>query len=144
MDYMYPRIENNGYRWHLGYKCFLLVGRSPVSSGDTAEETFMRFEPPLTEDEKVKIDDLMIQRDKVLLPFETHGTILEIQDFFEVFNDFQSRIGNSCSIWFVKSDPDIERCDRIEIRFNKTLNDTELMETIHEYSKLIRVKQRGL
>jgi len=137
MIYYYPKIEW-GYRWNLLQRCLHEVGLEPNLVGDTANETYLRFERELTSQEKVNLDALMANNPQ--FPPNTKGTVFKIIDVWNRRSEITQAMGLEYKVFYTESVPGSGDVDQIELHFSKTLSTQERNRVTNEYSKLISIK----
>ena len=118
-DYYYPKAGGD-YRWHIQQKCLLAIGREPVAMMDTSDnQTMLRFDPPLDTGEETLISDIFIDPGEVCNAptVAVANNKYHIKDIYEWRDELATNIGFPVQLWFVKSAPEKEVPDMIELQF---------------------------
>ena len=143
MQYYYPQVQG-GYRWNLLAKCYYAIGRWPKNSGDIqisgANQTYLEFDPPLSEAEKTKIDAIMANPNTAALPSpNTNKTTFVVKDIWSYFQELLALIPGA-ELYFDKSAPDKPDFDIIAVNLPKSLALAEKDAVKNWYAGLISEK----
>ena len=135
--YEYPLVKQKGLHWHLYAKCMRAFGRKPMSVHGTDDKTIVRFCPPLTPEEKLKLDEIMDPETALAAP-PVVGSRCVIVDLSELMDVELPQFGGlECSMWFTKSSEDQKRYDRIELHFDNELSSAQKREIEKAYADLL-------
>ena len=127
------------YRGNTSQKLRLAIGRDSLGSGiDTNGDTVLYYDPPLTEEEQKKIENVFNSESRPAdPPKKDAGQEFVISDIWD--SDFREALGKKfdceVTVWFDKSDPSLRRTDRIKLQFSKQLTEEDrakISEAIRE------------
>jgi hypothetical protein len=128
-DYFFPLDTSGDYRWHIQQKVKLAIGRKAIAMGNTADQTFLRFDPPLDPvTELPLIEALFADGSKISTPPEAaKGQAYVMRDVYysNFLADLEAELGCDVVIWFPRSDTSKKNSDRIELHFSRVLTTSD-------------------
>lgn len=137
MEYKYTQVSG-GYRWNMVQRIFQVVGIKPTMTGDVEGFTVVNFDRELTPQEKLLLDNLML--DNPTHPPSIPGSKFIIRDIWSQKAAFETAVGLPYRVYYSESIPGSGNVDQIEIHFDTNLTTTQRNKVISEYGKLITIK----
>lgn len=137
-EYLYPTV-GGAYRYNLIQKCAIVIGRPPSALMDTGDHTIIRFDPPLSDEDKVLLDSLLVDPPTACdAPKAPPGSSFIIPDLFDsgFKENLSEMLGCEVYVWFSKSTPDAPRPDLVELQFSKELSAQDKQLVVDEIKSM--------